>query len=113
MGPPGGSTAAAREREFVRLRSLAAAAEAWAHWRRGGSEGQSREEADLLAALDGLEADDLTGRTILVLCSSCRRTRDGDEWLGLEEFLSAEAGIDFTHGLCPECKDRLYPDHTG
>ena len=97
----------------VRLRSLAAAAEAWARWRRGGSEGQSPEEAELLAALDLLEADDPAGRTILALCSACRRTRDDDEWLGLEEFLIAKAGMDFSHGLCPDCMERLYPHHTG
>lgn len=113
MRPPHGSTAAAREREFVRLRSLAAAAEAWARWRRVGSAGQSPEEADLLAALDRLEADDQAERPILVLCSACRRTRYGDEWLELEEFLTAKAGMEFSHGLCLDCKERLYPDHTG
>ena len=47
-------------------------------------------------------------------CVSCKRIRDtAGEWNRLEEYLSARADIEFTHGLCPECAQRLYPELAG
>jgi hypothetical protein len=113
MGPPGESTAA-RERELARLRALADAADAWARWRRGDASGPaSCAELELLAALDRLEPQgEGAGRELIVLCSGCRRTRDDSDWIALEAFLTDRAGMEFTHGLCPDCMVRLYPHHT-
>jgi len=46
------------------------------------------------------------------ICASCKRIRnERDEWEPLEGFLRDHYGIEFTHGLCPECMERLYPGY--
>lgn len=111
MVSPGESTAADRDHELARLRALAEAADAWARWRRQASDAAaSPADLELLAALDRLEATgEQVPRTLVVVCSGCRRTRDQGEWVELETFLTEIAGIDFTHSLCPACLGRLYP----
>ncbi len=53
---------------------------------------------------------------MLPICANCKRIRkeDGDpydqrSWVKLEEFLKKERDITFSHGLCPECAEKLYP----
>ena len=53
---------------------------------------------------------------ILPICASCKRIR-GDKmdpyktesWMNLEEYLKKENDINFSHGLCPDCAEKLYP----
>jgi len=50
-------------------------------------------------------------RALLPICSSCKKIRnDRKYWQELEAFLSEHLDMQFTHGLCPECARRLYPD---
>ncbi len=47
---------------------------------------------------------------LLPICSGCKRVREqSGGWTPVEEFFSARISADFTHGLCPECRVRLYP----
>ena len=114
MVTPGESTAAERKRELAQLRALAAAAEAWARWRRNGShDSASLEEQELLAALDpSSDAVIDAGRELLVLCSCCRRARDESDWMALETFLAEKSLVELTREMCPDCMARLYPSHT-
>ena len=52
---------------------------------------------------------------ILPVCSVCKKIRDdsGTEygkgnWKLLEEYLEINVGLDVSHGMCPECSDKLY-----
>jgi hypothetical protein len=46
----------------------------------------------------------------LLLCSVCHKVRDGESlWLYLDEYLKARGRMEFSHGLCPECKATHYP----
>lgn len=48
---------------------------------------------------------------LLPICASCKRIRDeGDEWKGLERYIHEHSQAAFTHGICPECMERLYPE---
>jgi hypothetical protein len=48
---------------------------------------------------------------LLPICSGCKRIREqAGEWTPVEEYFSARVAADFTHGLCPECRVRLYPN---
>ncbi|MFW6153649.1 MAG: hypothetical protein ACOC95_00345 [Planctomycetota bacterium] len=38
------------------------------------------------------------------------RDKAGD-WSTLESSIQSHAEADFSHGLCPECIKRLYPDY--
>ena len=47
---------------------------------------------------------------MLPLCSVCHRICDGDDsWRHLDEYLRAHGRMDFTHGLCPDCRASHYP----
>ena len=52
----------------------------------------------------------LTG--LLPICSHCKKIRDDQGyWNELEVFISEHSGADFSHGVCPECAKKLYPEH--
>jgi hypothetical protein len=41
---------------------------------------------------------------LLPICASCKAIRsESGEWFPLEYYISANAGVRFTHGLCPPC----------
>jgi hypothetical protein len=55
-----------------------------------------------------------TLRGLLPICSSCKKIRDDHGyWNQLETYIGAHSGAEFTHGLCPECAQKLYPDYYG
>jgi hypothetical protein len=47
---------------------------------------------------------------ILPICASCKRIRDGDAWQSVERYVAARSDAEFSHGICPECAARLYPE---
>jgi hypothetical protein len=52
----------------------------------------------------------LTG--YLPLCAACKMIRDDDgSWRQLESYIRQHSEAEFTHGICPDCAYRLYPDH--
>jgi PAS domain S-box-containing protein len=47
---------------------------------------------------------------LLPICASCKRIRDEDDrWHRLETFISAHSRAEFSHGLCPDCAEKLFP----
>ena len=46
---------------------------------------------------------------MLPLCSNCKkyRTEDG-QWLPIEKYLIESGAPKLTHGICPECSEKLY-----
>jgi len=52
-----------------------------------------------------------TLRGIIPICSSCKRIRNNEgAWDGLEEYISGKSDAEFSHGMCPDCAKKLYPD---
>jgi hypothetical protein len=50
-------------------------------------------------------------RGMLPICMHCRRIRDEhQQWQSLESYLSSHSEAKLSHGLCPECARRFYPD---
>jgi len=48
---------------------------------------------------------------LLPICSSCKKIRnDEGYWEQLEIYIKNHSDADFSHGICPECVARLYPD---
>ncbi len=48
---------------------------------------------------------------LLPICASCKRIRDDKGyWSQIEGYLRKHTEADFSHGICPECASRLYPD---
>jgi len=47
----------------------------------------------------------------LAICSSCKRIRDDEgHWIPLEMYMVGRTEAEFTHGVCPYCMKKLYPD---
>ena len=45
------------------------------------------------------------------VCASCKKIRDDSGyWQQLEVYLGSHSELRFSHGLCPECRKKLYPD---
>jgi GAF domain-containing protein len=52
-----------------------------------------------------------TLRSILPMCSRCRKVRDDEGlWSRLEAYLENHTDTYFSHGLCPDCIHELYPE---
>jgi hypothetical protein len=51
----------------------------------------------------------LTG--LLPICASCKKIRDDEGyWHQVEEYIMDHSEADFSHGICPDCIHKLYPD---
>jgi len=48
---------------------------------------------------------------LLPICCYCKKVRDDSAyWHTVEEYISAHAEVRFSHGICPDCKDRALRD---
>lgn len=48
---------------------------------------------------------------ILPVCASCKKIRDDKgSWHQIEEYVRDRSDAEFSHGICPECAEKLYPD---
>ncbi|MCB2193006.1 MAG: DUF3365 domain-containing protein [Deltaproteobacteria bacterium] len=48
---------------------------------------------------------------LLPICSHCKKIRDDQgDWQVLEEYIVHHSEADFSHGLCPDCLAKYYPD---
>ncbi len=62
---------------------------------------------ELQAALE--EVNLLSG--FLPICASCKKIRDDKGyWNQIESYLRSHSGLEFSHGICPDCAKQLYPD---
>jgi len=74
---------------------------------------QAREErenliVELRRALDNVNT--LSG--LLPICSACKRIRnDKGYWEQIEVYIRDHSEADFSHGICPECARKLYPEY--
>jgi hypothetical protein len=50
-------------------------------------------------------------RGIVPICAGCRKIRNDDQfWVNVESYFRTKLDLNFSHGLCPDCMKRLYPD---
>ncbi len=63
---------------------------------------------ELQDALDKVKV--LSG--LLSVCASCKRIRNEEgKWEQMESYIRDRSAADFSHGICPECVRKLYPNH--
>jgi len=47
----------------------------------------------------------------LPICASCKKIRnDQGFWAQIEEYITEHSEAVFSHGICPDCTKKLYPD---
>lgn len=67
----------------------------------------AEEISELHTTLDKVKA--LSG--FYRLCASCKKVRDEEGyWNQLEVYISERSEAKFTHGICPDCVKKLYPE---
>jgi PAS domain S-box-containing protein len=48
---------------------------------------------------------------LLAICSECKKIRDDEgDWNQIEGYIESHSDALFSHGFCPECRDKLYGD---
>jgi PAS domain S-box-containing protein len=74
---------------------------------------RKRVEEEQLQAIAQLKEDlarvrGLSG--LLRICCSCKKIKDQEgHWNQIEKYISDHSEADFTHGICLDCAERLYP----
>jgi len=52
-----------------------------------------------------------TLKGMIPICASCKKIRDDDGyWQQVEQYISSHSSAEFSHCLCPECLQKLYPE---
>ena len=64
-----------------------------------------REREEALAKVQTLQG-------MLPICSSCKKIRnDAGSWEQIETYVRSHSEAEFSHGICPECMQKLYPEY--
>ena len=49
---------------------------------------------------------------LLPICAHCKKIREDDgSWVSIEKYISDHSEAEFSHGLCPDCVQELYPQY--
>ena len=65
------------------------------------------EKNKLQKALDEIK----TLRGIIPICSHCKQLRDDEGiWKRIEEYMYEHSEASFSHGICPDCMRKYYPE---
>jgi len=49
---------------------------------------------------------------LLPICASCKKIRDDKGyWNQIEAYIRDHSEAEFSHGICPECSEKLYPEY--
>jgi len=71
---------------------------------RGQNEALEQANSDLSRALD--EVQTLEG--LLPICAYCKQIRDDKGyWNGIEDYFAQRSHLLFTHGICPDCREKF------
>lgn len=66
--------------------------------------GQNEELQQALAAVKTLSG-------LLPICASCKKIRDDEGyWQAVEVYIRKRTDVQFSHSVCPDCAQKLYPD---
>jgi YesN/AraC family two-component response regulator len=72
----------------------------------------SIERQKLLTELDKRLKEIKTLQGFLPMCAWCRNIRDDKGyWKDLETYIQEHTDASFSHGICPECAKKVYPEY--
>jgi len=70
--------------------------------------------AEKIGELRRALAEIKTLRGIVPICAGCKKIRDDSGfWQQVEVYVRDHSEAEFSHGLCPDCMKRLYPEFNG
>jgi hypothetical protein len=77
-------------------------------------EAAEEERERLIRKLQDALANIKTLSGLLPICFSCKQIRDDKGyWNQIDTYIRDHTEAEFTHGICPECVIKLYPDYSG
>ncbi len=69
------------------------------------------EREETIANLQKAMAEIKTLKGLLPICASCKNIRDDKGyWKQIESYIREHTDVEFTHGICPNCYKKLYPE---
>jgi len=72
----------------------------------------TREKENKIVELHTALSEIKTLRGIIPICASCKKIRDDKEhWNQIEVYIKEHSEADFSHGICPECAEKHYPEY--
>ncbi len=70
-----------------------------------------QERETLISELQQALSEIKTLSGLLPICASCKKIRDDKGyWNQIESYIVTHSDAQFSHGLCPECAQKLYPE---
>jgi hypothetical protein len=70
-----------------------------------------KERERLITELQDALANIKVLRGLLPICSHCKKIRgDEGDWHAVEVFVRDHSEADFSHSICPECLNKMYPE---
>ncbi len=71
----------------------------------------AEEREELITELSAALSNVKTLQGLLPICSSCKKIRnDRGYWEQMEMYISEHSEAEFSHSICPECAQKLYPE---
>jgi uncharacterized protein (UPF0335 family) len=71
----------------------------------------NKEKADLIHELHATVQEVQILQGILPICANCKKIRDDKGyWNQVEQYIQERSKATFSHGICPECMEKLYPE---
>lgn len=71
----------------------------------------SEEKERLIQELQDTLGEVKTLSGLIPICANCKKIRDDSGyWNQIETYIEARSEADFSHGICPECAAKLYPE---
>jgi PAS domain-containing protein len=50
-------------------------------------------------------------RSMVPICAYCKKIRDDEAfWHSIENYFKVHLNLDFSHGVCPECAKKIFPE---
>lgn len=73
---------------------------------------KDQEQKRLINELKEALASIRTLRGLIPICSGCKKIRDDQGyWNQLEAYIRDHTDAEFSHGICPDCAVKFYPDY--
>ncbi|MCB9480628.1 MAG: hypothetical protein H6680_02215 [Desulfobacteraceae bacterium] len=70
-----------------------------------------KEKDELIDKLEKAIEEINVYKKLIPICSYCKKIRDKqDKWHSFESYLHKNTDISFSHGICPQCKTKLYSE---
>ncbi|MGD0231297.1 MAG: response regulator [Syntrophorhabdales bacterium] len=73
---------------------------------------KEEKQGKLISELQKALTEIRTLKGLIPICASCKKIRDDEGyWDQLEAYIGKRTEAVFSHGICPECAEKLYPKY--